>query len=168
MLTAAADAYGPNSLLPRASSLDDALRRARIAVFVDTVVTKVNSVLVGIMIQAKSEEEKLAKAAAAVAAIKNDVVPLLADAAPFFGGSSALTLAEINTASFLLRIYTLGKPEHGFFPASVLDDFRAIPVWQKWVDALLAHPSVTDIYDEQANADAWRNKLAQIKLAELK
>lgn len=134
----------------------------------DTFVSKVGSVLQGILIQAKTDEEKEAKANAAIAAVKKEIVPLLADAAPFFGGSKELTLAEVNTASFVLRIYILSKEEYGFFPPVLVAELKKIEVWQRWVDAVLAKESVTSIFMEEAHVQRWREKIASLKAAEEK
>jgi hypothetical protein len=47
-------------------------------------------------ISAPEEEARTAAAAQFVDAVVKEVEPLLADAAPFFGGSSKLTLAEVR------------------------------------------------------------------------
>ncbi|KAA8914531.1 thioredoxin-like protein [Sphaerosporella brunnea] len=155
-----ADAY-PSHLEPTPTSPETALKRARINLFVETFTSKVAGILYGTIILANTAQEKAAKANATIAAIKSDIAPLLQDAAPFFGGSKELTLAEVNAASFVLRIYTLGKEEYGLLPAFLLPELRKIEVWQKWVDAVLAKESVTAIFDEKANAQRWQKKLAQ-------
>ncbi|KAF8253863.1 thioredoxin-like protein [Wilcoxina mikolae CBS 423.85] len=162
-----ADAY-PSALLPTPTTPEAALQRARISLFVDTFASKVGCILTGILIQAKTTEEKEAKANAAIASVEKDIVPLLADAAPFFGGSKELTLAEVNTASFVLRIYTLGKEEYGLFPPGLIAGLRKIEVWQRWVDAVLAKESVTGIFVEEENVKRWREKIAAVKAAEEK
>ena len=45
---------------------------------------------------AATEEEKEAKADELVAVMEKEVEPLLKDAAPFFGGSEKMTLAEVR------------------------------------------------------------------------
>lgn len=100
--------------------------------------------------------------------MKRDIVPLLAGAAPFFGGSKELTLAEVNTASFVVRLYALGKPEYGLFPSFFLEELKKVEVWQKWVDAVLAKESVTSIFVEDDNVARWRARVAALKEAEKK
>lgn len=129
----------------------------------DVFASAFGSALTGILIAARTTAEKEAKAHAVVAAVKRDLVPLLADAAPFFGGSKELTLAEVNTASFVLRVYALGTEEYGWFPSFLLKELKEIEVWQKWVDALLAQKSVTAIWNQQENAEVWRSKLAKLE-----
>jgi glutathione S-transferase len=69
------------------------LTRARIGFFVDTWFTKVNTFMYTIL---KAEgEEKDELSADLVAAVKKEIEPLLESAAPFFGGSESMTLAEV-------------------------------------------------------------------------
>jgi glutathione S-transferase len=84
----------PSHLLP--GSLHDPfapLFRARLAFFVDTWNTKVQGNLYPMMKADGEEKEKLAKET--VAAIEKEIEPLLANAAPFFGGKDKPTLAEV-------------------------------------------------------------------------
>lgn len=50
---------------------------------------------------AAEEAERVTKANQFVDAIEKDIVPLLKDAAPFFGGSKEFTLAEVRYFFFL-------------------------------------------------------------------
>jgi glutathione S-transferase len=83
----------PSHLLKSSTEPGGALQRARINFFVDTFLTKVNSHFYGIL-KADSEEKEKA-ATTVIDAIVKEVEPLLSDAAPFFGGASKLTLAEV-------------------------------------------------------------------------
>lgn len=85
-------------LLPASGTVDAALKRARIAFFVDTFNTKIISGLYGTL-RADSEEEKIAKGTQFVEAIEKEIAPLLEGAGPFFGGSKELTLAEVRDSS---------------------------------------------------------------------
>jgi len=89
-----ADLY-PSKLLPESGSPEGALRRARVAFFVDAFFTKVQSQ--GFKFGgAKTEEEIDAVADAYIAAVVKEIEPLLQDAAPFFGGAAEITLAEVR------------------------------------------------------------------------
>lgn len=88
-----ADAF-PSHLVPASSDANGPLARARIAFFVDTFITKVNSFLFP-LITAKSDEERDATVQKVVDAVVKEVEPLLANAGPFFNGSDKLTLAEV-------------------------------------------------------------------------
>jgi glutathione S-transferase len=89
-----ADQY-PSHLVKTSAEPGGALQRARINFFVDALFSKVQPNFYP-QISAKTEEEKVEKTNAFVAAIVKEIEPLLKDAAPFFGGSSRLTLAEVR------------------------------------------------------------------------
>ncbi|KAK7975529.1 hypothetical protein PG989_013992 [Apiospora arundinis] len=128
-----ADAYPSAGLSPPSTDPDGPLARARVAFFVDTYFSK-----------GLGHEQATADF---LAVVVKEVEPLLADAAPFFGGSSKLTLAEVQTGSFLLRLYAYIK--HGLMPASLGEDLAAkAPNFDKWAKATIAHPSVTCVWDE--------------------
>ena len=89
-----ADAY-PSDLVPASNAPGGALRRARIALFVDAYISKFTTPLFGIF-KPVTEEETNAIVEKVVAGLVNEVEPQLADASPFFGGSDKLTLAEVR------------------------------------------------------------------------
>jgi glutathione S-transferase len=89
-----ADAH-PSHLLPTSSSEGAALRRARINFFVDAYFTKAVPVYFKTF-GAKSPDEAEDFAKDFVDVVAKEVEPLLADAAPYFGGSDKLTLAEVS------------------------------------------------------------------------
>jgi glutathione S-transferase len=89
-----ADQY-PSHLVKTSSEPGGALQRARINFFADAFISKVQPNLYP-QILAKTEEEKTEKMNAFVNAVVKEIEPLLKDAAPFFGGSSRLTLAEVS------------------------------------------------------------------------
>lgn len=89
-----ADAY-PSHLLPASSDPNGPLTRARIAFFVDTWFTKVNSFWFKALF-AKTADEANESAQELVKGIAKEIEPLLKDAGPFFGGSNKLTLAEAS------------------------------------------------------------------------
>jgi glutathione S-transferase len=90
-----ADQY-PSHLVKTSSEPGGALQRARINFFVDALISKVQPSLYP-QILAKTEEEKIEKMNAFVNAVVKEIEPLLKDAAPFFAGSSKLTLAEVRS-----------------------------------------------------------------------
>jgi glutathione S-transferase len=89
-----ADAY-PSHLVPPSNTVEGALRRARIAFFVDTFFSKFQNHLQKFTF-AKTDADANAGVDAAVAGLIKEVEPLLADAKPFFGGAEKLTLAEVS------------------------------------------------------------------------
>jgi glutathione S-transferase len=85
----------PSHLEKTSNEEGGALQRARINFFVDAFVTKVNGPFHAIL-RADDAEAAEAAVTALVDAIVKELEPLLKNAGPFFGGSSRLTLAEVN------------------------------------------------------------------------
>ncbi|KAI5821193.1 thioredoxin-like protein [Pyronema omphalodes] len=157
------------SILPAPTTPEACLFRARLSLFVETFISKVGSQLYQIMLNSKDEAEKETKIANALEAIKKDIVPMLEvkDAenptGPFFGGSQEFTLAEVNCASFLIRIYKLGQEKHGLIPSSFVKGLEQIEVFNNWAQACIKRESVSSIFDEEANVARWREKIAAQK-----
>jgi len=84
----------PSHLEKATSEEGGALQRAKINFFVDTYFSKINSLFYAAMRASTEDKEK--EAAVVVDAIAKEIEPQLQDAAPFFGGSSRLTLAEVS------------------------------------------------------------------------
>ncbi|KAK4246026.1 thioredoxin-like protein [Corynascus novoguineensis] len=155
-----ADQY-PSHLVPPSNAPGGALRRARISFFVDAYISKVNSVLFGLY-GAKTEEDQKAVGDKAVAALVKEVEPLLVDASPFFGGSDKLTLAEVLTGSFVLRLKALTAAN--VYPKAIWTAIEEqAPKFAKWAEAVTAHPSVTSIWDEKSNIERTIERLAKLR-----
>lgn len=84
-----------SSLVPASTDPNGPLVRARISFFVDTYFSKAHSHFYKAQ-AAKVQQERNVSANEYVSAIVKEIEPLLGDAAPFFGGSSTLTLAEVS------------------------------------------------------------------------
>lgn len=85
----------PNHLVPQTGNAEAALRRARIAFFVDAFISVSTKHLFKIA-AAKTDAEAEEPAQDALQQLVKEVEPLLADAKPFFGGSDKLTFAEVS------------------------------------------------------------------------
>jgi glutathione S-transferase len=83
----------PSHLLKASSEPGGALERFKIGFFVDTYMNKVNSQFWPLLRADEAEKEELATKF--TDSIVKEIEPLLKDAAPFYGGSSRLTLAEV-------------------------------------------------------------------------
>lgn len=82
-------------LCPASTTVAGALRRARLAFFADAYWSYFHTRLFRLFeAPAPPDEERVIEAA--VDGLAREVEPLLADAAPFFGGSADLTLAEVS------------------------------------------------------------------------
>jgi len=151
----------PSHLLPASDSSPTApLFRYRVNFFVDTYFTKVNTYLYAI-IRATNDEEKKTKADEWVKAIEKEIEPLLHDANPFFGGSKEMTLAEVQTASFILRLYDFA--DDTIFPSSIPKALDKLPNFSKWAKACIAHNSVTYIWDKELRRQNVRDRLPQAR-----
>jgi len=147
-----ADAH-PSHLEKKSDEEGGALQRARINFFVDAYFSKVGSHFYPIL-RAEGEEKEV-EAQKYIDAVVKELEPLLQDANPFFGGSSKLTLAEVLTGSFLLRVLTHPKyPELNLIPKSFLTNLETkAPAFYKWANAVIQEKSVTYIWDEKAVAE---------------
>lgn len=155
-----ADAY-PSHLLPASSDPNGPLTRARINFFVDAWFSKVNSFWFKAVF-AKTADESNENAEELVKGVVKEIEPLLKDAGPFFGGSSKLTLAEVLTAPFVLRIKAYAK--HGLLPASLTKDFQEkTPNFHIWSEAVVDSRSVTEIFDEDKNVARTKQRIAKAR-----
>lgn len=154
-----ADAH-PSTLLPASNTPGGALARARIAFFADAYTSKVLPIFFKSGTADASEIDALATHFAGT--IVKELEPLLQDAAPFFGGSSSLTQAEVLTGSFVIRLLALTR--RGVYPEALVTSLpeRAPKFW-KWAEAVAAHPSVTKVFNEEAIVAATKNRLALAK-----
>jgi glutathione S-transferase len=84
-------------ICPASSEPDGALERARISLFVDAYMDRVNPLVVKTQYKSRDEEERLLFARDLVEAVEREVEPLLKDTKPFFGGSERLSLAEVRS-----------------------------------------------------------------------
>jgi len=154
-----ADAY-PSHILKKSDEEGGALQRARINFFVDTYFSKVNSLLFQIF-RAKQGEEKNEFAEKYVDAVAKEIEPLLQDAAPYFGGASKFTLAEVLTGSFVLRIVDLAGEEE-LVPKSILTSLeKKAPAFYKWAAEVTKQNSVTYIWDKKGVVARTKARLAK-------
>jgi len=154
-----ADAH-PSHLLKASDAEGGPLQRARINFFVDAYFSKVQSLFYPI-VKAKGEEKEV-EAGKFVDAVVKELEPLLQNASPFFGGSSKLTLAEVQTGSFILRVLGFAKYEHlNLLPKSLPTSLEAkAPAFWKWANAVVNEKSVNYIFDEKAVAERTAARLA--------
>lgn len=155
-----ADAY-PGKLVLASTEKGGPQQRARISFFVDTYFSKFQSGLFKLFGNV-SEAESVAIIESAVATLVKEIEPLLADASPFFGGSSKITLAEVLTGSFVIRLLSLGKA--GIYPSNFLGLIeQQAPRFWKWAKEVSIHPSVIGIYDENAIVEGTRARIAKAR-----
>jgi len=152
----------PSHLEKASNAPGGALQRARINFFVDAVTSKVNG-FSNTASRTLDEKERAELGTKLVDAVVKELEPLLSDAAPYFGGSDKLTLAEIQTGSLILR--WLEYPKYGLLTPNVLSDLEArAPNFYKWGTKVIAHPSVNGIWD--AEVVTQRAKAKALKAAQ--
>ncbi|CAK7231355.1 hypothetical protein SCUCBS95973_007882 [Sporothrix curviconia] len=163
-----ADTYPDKApLVPVSSSKGGALARARIAFFVDAYFSKLQSQIFKLG-AAKTDAEEAAVGEAVVAAALKELEPLLAGSTspnkPFFGGSERLTLAEVLTGSFVVRLVALTKS--GVWPSNIPAlAAKQTPAFWAWAQAVAAHPSVTGIFNEDVITASTKARLAKQRAA---
>jgi len=152
----------PSHLQKTSSEEGGALQRAKINFFVDAFISKVNGLSFALLRAEGGEKDEVAQKI--VDAVVKEVEPLLQDAKPFFGGSSKLTLAEVQTGSFILRL--LAYPKGGLAPASLLTDLETkTPAFWKWANAVVKEKSVNYIWDEEGVISRTKARLAKAAAA---
>ncbi|KAK0820247.1 hypothetical protein LTS16_006942 [Friedmanniomyces endolithicus] len=150
----------PSPLLP-ASKEDpfSALKRARIAFFVDTWSSKIAPFQFQII---KAEgAEKETKVEECVKLMEKEIEPLLVGARPFFGGSGELTFAEVMTAPFLLRMFSFAR-DGELMPRSFGEKLEGLENFGRWSKAVMENGNVRKVYDEEAIVAATKKRVKQM------
>ncbi|KAG8159177.1 hypothetical protein KVR01_010838 [Diaporthe batatas] len=151
----------PSHLCPPPTSTAGALRRARMSFFIDAYWTKYHTILFRLFESpTPAHEERVVDDA--VDGIKAELEPLLADAAPFWGGSNQLTLAEVITGPFVIRARALSK--HGVYPASLNKRIEEeAPSFHKWATATSGHENIKRFFDEDVIVKRSMAKRARMR-----
>lgn len=140
-----ADLY-PSHLCPPPTTPESALRRAHMSFFIDAYWTKFHTHLFRLF-EAPTAADEAHVVRAAVDGLVREVEPLLGDAAPFWGGSDRLTLAEVVTGPFVVRAVALSR--HGVYPHGLNEQIEAAaPRFWRWARAVCEHPSITAVFEE--------------------
>ncbi|KKY32848.1 putative glutathione s-transferase domain-containing protein [Diaporthe ampelina] len=153
----------PSHLCPPPTSTEGALKRARMSFFIDAYWTKYHTILFRLFESPTSaDEERVVDDA--VEGIRRELEPLLADAAPFWGGSEKLTLAEVITGPFVIRAVTLSS--HGVYPTSLNRKIEEeAPNFHRWAKATSTHESITRVFDEDVIVKRSVAKRARMRAA---
>lgn len=104
------------------------------------------------------EAEKDEKCREWAAVVEKEIEPLLSDAAPFFGASKDLTLAEAIVSPFLLRWYSISA-DGEMIPSSFVKKLDSLPNFSKWAKAVRENESVLKIYDERSFVELFKKKI---------
>jgi len=159
-----ADAHHPSHLIPPTTSVANALYRARLDFFVDAFFSKAMPLIFAGQ-RAQSDADKDDAAQELVKVVVKEMEPLFNwnNSSPFFGGSDRLTLAEVLTGPFVLRLLALSKPEYGIVSPKVtaLLEERA-PKFKAWAAKVVQESSVTYIWDEKRVAERTKARFAKL------
>ncbi|KIY48779.1 putative glutathione S-transferase [Fistulina hepatica ATCC 64428] len=170
-----ADAH-PGTLLPPSTAPSGALTRARISFFVDAYVNKVLPLgrkLQHLIFDSAPAAEISATTTAVVDAFAKEIEPLLDGskegypvADPFFLGSLQITLAEVLTGPFLLRLLDFSKPSIGLLPQGLATAIaQRIPAFHAWAQRVVKEKSVNYIWDAERAAKKTNVKIEAKKAA---
>jgi glutathione S-transferase len=67
---------------------------------------------------------------------------------------------QVQSGSFLLRIFGFSKPEHGLVSAKLPALLEKAPRFKRWAEATISHESVNFIWEEKQVADRTRAKFS--------
>ncbi|KAI9684355.1 MAG: hypothetical protein M1829_002165 [Trizodia sp. TS-e1964] len=170
-----ADAY-PSHLLPASGTPSGALFRARVHLFVDRIGSRLVPAMIGGV--SAPADKKAEKAGEMMAVLEKDIEPFLADAAPFFGGSKELTLAEVciqhtssrlmahaggrlkvQSASFVLHLYAYARTD--MYHPSLLPRLDTLPNFSRWAKAVVSQKSVLELWEEQRAVNGTRARYSK-------
>lgn len=153
----------PSHLCPPPTSTEGALKRARMSFFIDAYWTKFHTILFRLFESPTSADEEQV-VDDAVEGIKRELEPLLAGAAPFWGGSDKLTLAEVITGPFVIRAVALSN--HGVYPTSLNRRIEEeAPNFHRWAKAVSTHETITRVFDEDVIVKRSVAKRARMRAA---
>ncbi|KIY42977.1 glutathione S-transferase domain-containing protein [Fistulina hepatica ATCC 64428] len=170
-----ADAH-PSLLLPPSTAPSGALTRARISFFADAYISKVQSVtrkLQDLTLSSASAAEISAQTTAVVDVLAKEIEPLLDGskegypvADPFFLGSPHITLAEVLTGSFVLRLLDFPKPGVGILPEGLATAIaQRTPAYNAWAERVVKEKSVNYIWNAEEVAKRTKAKAGAKKAA---
>lgn len=73
-----------------------------------------------------------------------------------------IPLAQVLTGPFVLRLKVFSK--HGLLPASLVKSLeKTTPNFHKWSEAVVASPSVTGIFNEEAIVANAKERFAKMR-----
>ncbi|KAI9830810.1 MAG: hypothetical protein M1819_005335 [Sarea resinae] len=160
-----ADARPSHLLPPSYESPTAPLFRARVNFFVDAYISKVLPLWFGAL-RSEGAEEKSEKIQVIVDAVAKEIEPLLKvkteGQGPYFLGSEKLTLAEVQTAPFIIRLYTFANDD--FLPASLKTELETrVPHFSAWAKKVIAQESVTYVFDAESITKHTKARFEKLK-----
>jgi glutathione S-transferase len=148
-----ADAFPDAHLRPEGHSADSVLKSARMRLFVEVWQSKVQSSIFAPFF-GPGDKDAPTKI---VNGLKNDIVPLLKQyGGPYVLGKE-ISLGDILTHSFLLRLFAFAKA--GFYGEGLYDQLQSIKEVKEWHDAIEARESVKKTWNEKDVVENYRKRL---------
>ncbi|KIW92678.1 uncharacterized protein Z519_06525 [Cladophialophora bantiana CBS 173.52] len=149
----------PSHLLPTIPGLVEAAHlRYRMSFFIDTYFTKINPLMFKLVgADTGKPQDKIVEEIWRL--LETEIEILLSDVAvngrgPYFGGSDKLTIVEVMSAPFIVRLIDFSNDI--IFPArlatQILDNDPATSKWPRfatWAKLCMQHPSVTYTWDKE-------------------
>jgi glutathione S-transferase len=152
-----ADLFPQAHLRPDGSSADSALKAAKMRQFVEVWQSKVQSSIFA-PIFGSGDPDASKKI---INGLKNDVVPLLQEyKGPYVLGKD-ISMADVLTHSFLLRLFAFAKAD--FYGEGVYEQLESIKEVKEWHDALEARESVKKTWNEKSVVDGIKKFLEKKK-----
>ena len=75
-----------------------------------------------------------------------------------------LTPKQVLTGSFVIRLVTLSNAD--VYPKGLYESIKVkAPNFAKWAEAVAAHPSVSEAFDEAAIVENTRERIAKMRAA---
>ena len=156
-----ADLFPQAHLRPEGNSADSALKAAKMRLFVEVWQSKVQS---NIFTPIFGSGDPKAAGSKIVDGLKNDISPLLKEYnGPYVLGKD-ISMADVLTHSFLLRLFAFAKA--GFYGEGVYEQFESIKEVKEWHDALEARESVKKTWNEKAVVDGIKKFLEKKKASQ--
>ncbi|KAJ9661544.1 hypothetical protein H2198_001924 [Neophaeococcomyces mojaviensis] len=152
-------------IMPQAKDPKSAFDRYTINLLVDTWMTKINPKWFSAMLMTGTDDAAT-KADELFEAIKSQFEPMLAVSTtsgkgPFAGGSERLTLLEILTAPFVLRIHDFSNDT--IHPASLGSRLDSLPAYSRWAKAVVTQDSVTYIWDKENMISSLQRRAPEMR-----
>ncbi|KAF3063159.1 hypothetical protein CFAM422_010104 [Trichoderma lentiforme] len=130
---------------------------ARVALFADIWVSRIVPEMLG-GARSQDAKEKELSATKLATIVKENVEPALHDAAPFFAGHARMTMAEVLTAPFLIRLYAYS--EASLLPTSLKNELQSLSKFSAWADRVISQESVTYVWDQEAVISKSKSRMA--------
>jgi len=148
-----ADLFPQAHLRPEGHSADDALKAAKMRLFVEVWQSKIQGSIFAPFFGPGDKDA----ATKIVNGLKNDIVPLLKEnGGPYVLGKE-FSMAEVLTHSFVLRLFAWAKA--GFYGEGFYEQLQGIKEVKEWHDAIASRDSAKKTFDESFVVESMRKRL---------